>query len=158
MVRMSSLRNYPVICRDKQVGLLQNICLDAAQKRVYALIVSCGICGKRVVLPEDIVSLSNGFILVNQVRRYRRSFETASSTFVRDSTGLLVGYVTDYAIEESRMQVAALEMRTGYLNRTNKYWVFTYTQTQSKELCIPACMGSELIGLKEGIDTCVCPP
>lgn len=33
VVRMSILRNYPVICGKKQLGLLQNVSIDAAQKR-----------------------------------------------------------------------------------------------------------------------------
>ena len=46
---MSALRNLPVICENKRLGLLQSISLDPAQKRVSALIVSCGMRGKRVV-------------------------------------------------------------------------------------------------------------
>ena len=72
MVRMSILRNYPVICDKKQLGLLQSISLDTAQKRVCALIVSCGMRGKRLILPEHVLSIADGFILAERVEKYNQ--------------------------------------------------------------------------------------
>ena len=69
MVRMSALRNLPVICENKRLGLLQSISLDPAQKRVSALIVSCGMRGKRVVPAEDVLALADGFILSRRAVR-----------------------------------------------------------------------------------------
>ena len=51
MVRMSALRNMPVILGKVRLGLVQSVGLEEARKRVQALIVSCGIRGKRVILP-----------------------------------------------------------------------------------------------------------
>ena len=75
---MSILRNFSVICGHRQIGLLQNASLDEAQKQVLALIVSCGIRGKRVILPESIEAIGRGFIIARDVRltiarRKRRS-------------------------------------------------------------------------------------
>ena len=86
MVRMSALRNRPVVCGNKRLGLLQSVSLDSAQKRVRALIVSCGVFGKRVVPGQDVLAIADGFILASGVQRYRRVFETPPCAFVRDTT------------------------------------------------------------------------
>lgn len=101
MIRMSILRNFSVICGHRQIGLLQNASLDEAQKQVLALIVSCGIRGKRVILPESIEAIGRGFIIARDVRRYNRAQETTLCTFIRDTSGLLCGRVTDYAVNEA---------------------------------------------------------
>ena len=71
MVRMSALRNVPVICHSRQIGLLQSISLDAARKRVHALVVSCGMRGKRVVLGQHVQAIADGFILADQDEKYK---------------------------------------------------------------------------------------
>ncbi|MDO5299095.1 MAG: hypothetical protein Q4F18_06675 [Clostridia bacterium] len=161
MVRMSILRNYPVICGKKQLGLLQSISLDTAQKRVCALIVSCGMRGKRVVLPEDVESIADGFILAGRSQKYKRGLETSPCVFVRDTTGLLAGRVTDYAIDEQTLGIEAIEMIPGYLpaERRNRLWMYAYVRPESApELTVPACLGSELIFSREGTEICACPP
>ena len=154
MIRLSTLRNRPVVCGHKRLGLLQSISLDPAQKRVCALIVSCGMLGKRVVLPQDVLAIADGFILVGCVLRYRRALETPPCAFVRDTTGLLTGRVTDYAIDEASLAVAAIELTTGYLRpaRETRLWVLDYVRQgeQSPELTVPACLGHELINVGEG--------
>jgi len=72
LIRMSILRNFSVICGHRQIGLLQNASLDEAQKQVLALIVSCGIRGKRVILPESIEAIG-AMYGVTIARRKRRS-------------------------------------------------------------------------------------
>lgn len=162
MVRMSTLRNCPVICGNRQIGLLQSVTLDAAQKRVYALIVSCGIRGKRVVLPQDVLSIADGFILASAVQKYHRSQENAPCAFLRDTTGLLAGYVTDHAIDESTLQVQAIEMAPGYLpsERKLRIWVYTYVRPDDadNELTIPAFLCSEPTFSREGNEICAHPP
>ena len=93
MIRMSILRNFSVICGHRQIGLLQNASLDEAQKQVLALIVSRGIRGKRVILPESIEAIGRGFIIARDVQRYNRAQETTLCTFIRDTSGLLCGRV-----------------------------------------------------------------
>lgn len=154
MVRMSVLRNYPVICDEKRLGLLQSISLDTAQKRVCALIVSCGMRGKRVVLPEDVLSVADGFILARQAGKYKRRFEIPACRFARDTTGLLAGRVTDYAIDEKTLQIEAIEIIPGYLPSERRAFLWTYAYVRADErkleLTIPACLGSELIDSREG--------
>lgn len=160
MVRMSVLRNLPVICDEKRLGLLQSISLDTAQKRVRALIVSCGMRSKRVVLPEDVISIADGFILVSRAQKYKRTMETAPCLFVRDTTGLLCGCVTDYAIDEKTLTVDAIEIIPGYLptERRHRLWAFSYECSGGEELSVPSCLGSELDFSREGSKPCVCPP
>lgn len=154
MVRMSALRNRPVVCQNRRLGLLQSVSLDTAQKGVRALIVSCGVLGKRVVLPQDVLAIADGFILVRCVQRYRRAFEAPPCAFVRDTTGLLTGRVTDYAIDEESLAIAAVELTTGYLlpARRARLWALHYVRQgeQSPELTVPACLGRELINVGEG--------
>lgn len=142
MVRMSALRNYPVICSQQRLGLLQSVCLDTAQKRVCALIVSCGLRGKRVVLREDVLSVADGFILARNPQKYKRSFETQRCRFARDTTGLLAGYVTDYAMDEKTLEIAAIELIPGCWpsERKERLWLYVYDMQSASagELTIPA--------------------
>lgn len=162
MVRMSALRNMPVILGNERLGLLQSVSLDEARKRVRALIVSCGIRGKRVVPPDCVQSIGDGFILAERSRRYHRRDENAPCPFVRDSSGLLVGMVTDYAIDETTLEVVAVEMKPGHLTgrRAGRLWMYSYARQEpsSLELTVPACMGSELIGVREETEPCEYPP
>ncbi len=158
---MSALRNYPVICGRKNVGLLQSVCLDTAQKRVSALIVACGLRGKKMILPQDVISLAKDFILVERVRKFRRGMEGEAGMFIRDTTGLLAGRAVDYAIDENDMTVKAIEMIAGYLpgERRRRIWVFSYERTEETqaELIVPACLGCEQIFFREGILPCESP-
>lgn len=151
---MSILRNYPVICHEKRLGLLQNISLDTAQKRVLALIISCGMRGKRVILSQDVLSVADGFILADKAEKYKKALEKTPCTFVRDTTGLLCGRVTDYAIDENTLCVRAIEVIPGYWpnERRARIWMYDYARAErASELTVPACLGCELIETREGI-------
>lgn len=149
MIRWSLLRNYPIIIGQKRLGLLQSIRLDEAQKRVCALIVARGMLGKCAVLTKDVLSLNEKFILVKCFQRNRCSEEQPPSLFVRDSQGLLTGRITDYAIDEADFRIIAIQMQTGYawFHPQERFWVYTYVRSslEASEICIPACLGSELI-------------
>ncbi len=159
---MSALRNLPVICQERQIGLLQSVTLDAARKRVQALIVACGFRGKRVALAEDVLALAEGFILIERAQRYTRADERPVSPFIRDTTGLLTGRVTDYAIDEQSLSVLALEMRHGYAPQHvgQRIWVYAYhcAEGAAGDVVVPASLGSELIFSREENETCVYPP
>ena len=162
MIRMSILRNFPVICGHRQIGLLQNASLNDAQNQVLALIVSCGIRGKRVVLPENIEVIGKSFIVVRSVQRYKRAQETAPCRFIRDTSGLLCGRVTDYAIDEATLAILAVEMIPGYLGkaRQKRLWIYDYQRSENhaEELIVPACLGCELTLAREGNEECAYPP
>lgn len=155
MVRMSALRNVPVICRSRQVGLLQSISLDAARKRVHALVVSCGMRGKRVVLGPHVQAVGDGFILADQTQKYRRMDERAGSPFVRDTSGMLAGRVTDYAVDERTLEILAVEVMPGYwpASSRRRFWAFVYHSAEEPDggLIVPASLGSGLIFPREGI-------
>ena len=159
---MSILRNFPVICGHRQIGLLQSASLNEAQKQVLALIVSCGIRGKRVILPESIEAIGKGFIIVRDVQRYRRIQETTPCSFIRDTSGLLCGRVTDYALDDETFAVQAFEMSPGYLGkaRRTRLWIYDYRRSEShaEELIIPALLGHELTFAREGNEECAYPP
>lgn len=162
LIRVSVLRNYPVICNHRQIGLMQGVSLNEAQNQVRALIVSCGIRGKRLVFPDDVAAFGDGFILIRKANRYVRSYEVPPSTFVRDTTGLLCGRVTDYAMNESTLEIQAVEMIPGYTGRERRcrIWVYTYVPVEHRasELSIPACIGSELRLTREGKEACAYQP
>ena len=151
MIRMSMLRNYPVIHLQKQIGLVQSLTMDPARKRVQALIVSGGLKGKRILPATMIQAIGDGYILAKSIQAYKRSMEPVISPFARDSTGCLVGLVTDYAIDERTLEVLAAEMMTGYLphEQRNRIWMYAYHCTGSSDMIVPASLGSELIFSKE---------
>lgn len=158
LIRVSVLRNFPVICDHRQIGLMQGVSLNEAQNQVRALIVSCGIRGKKLVFPDDIAAFGDSFILIRKASRYVRSYEASSGAFVRDTTGLLCGRVTDYAMDESTLEIQAVEMIPGYTGRERRcrIWVYTYVHSEhhALELSIPACIGSELRLTREGNEAC----
>ena len=160
MVRLSALRNCPVVCENRQLGLLQGISLDEAQRTIEAFIVSCGFRGKRIVLPSEIRSICGGFILAGRAEKYKRSFEKPLCPFVRDTSGLLAGRVTDYAIDERALRVAAIELSPGYLpgERQRRLWMYAYARADALEVSVPASLlrGPNLS--REGIDECAYRP
>jgi len=62
---------------------------------------------------------------------------------------MLSGYVTDYAIDEATLNIIAVEMAQSYLPSAQKrrIWVYEYSRpsSESEELIVPSCLGSELI-------------
>ena len=147
MIRLSKLRNYPVVIGQKKLGLLHSVSLDKAQKRVYALIVTRGMRSKCIVLPDDVQAVSDGFILARRFAPYKKSMEEDRSVFVRDTSGMLVGRIADCMLDETDFRVIAFLMQTGYsLHQRDCVWVYTYTRSEhASELIIPACLGSEQV-------------
>lgn len=145
---MSVLRNRPVIYREKQIGLLQSIGLDTAQKTVQVLIIAGGFKGKQVVFADQIRSMTTDAVFVCDTYRYRKEYEPVRLRFVKDETGLLVGKITDYLIDEKTMNVAAFEMMRGFLTRDQreKIWVFSWSpgSIREDEIMIPNGLSDEL--------------
>ena len=162
MVRMSMLRNSPVICRDRQIGLLQSISFDKAQKAVRALIVAGGLKGKCVVPAGDVLAVSREFILVDGFAKYSRSSENPPFRFVRDTTGALVGRVKDYLIDEKALCVVSLEIMRGYMpgERHARVWTFSYCASNRcpDEAIIAVSFSDELPEVREEACTCVFQP
>lgn len=137
------LRNVPVIWGERQIGYFQEACLDKTRKRVCALIVSSGMHGKRIVQTQHVHMIADGFVLVDNWTKYRCSARQRTTLFVRDTTGLLVGCVTDYAIDKTTMEILAVEIISGYMpkERKVKSWIYAYSFVEeSDELSIPVLM------------------
>ena len=148
MIRMSTMRNTPVIIGQKTIGVLQSFDIDMAQKRVCALNVACGLRGRYMILPKDVVTISPEFILAENTVRSGQFDGKKNARFVRDSTGFLIGYVTDYAVSEENLQLAAIEMRIGFFPGEHKIriWIMDFTCPSSeREIIVPSALGSELI-------------
>jgi len=149
LIRFSMLRNCPVICQSKKAGLLQSAYMDEAKKQVTALIVSCGFTGKRIVPAQSILSIADGFILADKAMRFHKQKDICFWPMIRDTSGLLAGRVTDYAIDEDTLCVCAIEMIPGYLpfEYRKKIWVYEYSKANDagNELVIPAGIGNEPI-------------
>ena len=100
-------------------------------------------------------AIADGFILVHQTEKYKRGYEKAISPFARDTTGLLAGCVTDYALDEKTLDVLAAEIMPGYWPAENRrrIWTFSYRNAQEAngDLIIPVLPGSGLIFSREGI-------
>ena len=143
MIRMSMLRNYPVILDERQIGLLQSVRFDQARKRVCALVVSCGMRGKRLIPLKNVRMIADGFILVNGLEKHRRSDQQQIWPFVRDTTGMLVGRITDYAIERASMRVLAIEIIRGYwpAQMRRRIWIHEYNPVKdSEDIIIPGVL------------------
>ena len=141
MIRMSMLRNCPVLCQEKQIGLLQNIRLDSVQNAVHSLIVGGGFKGKRIVKKEQILCLQRDYILILGSDRYNKGQGQQSARFVRDSSGVLCGRITDYMLDEKTLCVKAFEIMCGYIPHTQRkrLWTFSwFTQNCcSDEIVVP---------------------
>lgn len=147
------LRNYPVVQKERQVGLLQSIRFDAARKRVCALVVSCGMHGKRIVPAEYILVIADSFILIDGMERFRRANQQETWPFIRDTTGLLIGRTSDYAIDRQTLEVCAIECILGYgfKERTCRIWIYEYAVANAlDEFAIPDILCSKPIFSREG--------
>lgn len=155
------MRNVPVVFGDQRMGLLQSVCFDQNRKKICALIVSAGVRGKKIVRTQHVQTFAQNFIMVDQWSKYRRSDQQQMALFVRDTTGLLVGRVTDYAIEEETMNILAVEMIPGYLPQAyrKRMWIYEYAFAKgSDEICVSDIQHSRPSFSKEGNATCECPP
>lgn len=160
MFRMSMLRNIPVICGEQQIGIFQSACFDKTRKRVCAFVISSGLHGKRVVSASHIRLIGRGFILVDDWSRYKRLDEQQTSLFVRDTTGLLVGRITDYAIDQESMEIIAIEVLPGYFPKEICIREWMYACSFSEEAnawIIPVILQNQSCISKEGNEQCVCP-
>lgn len=157
MFRLSAIRNYPLICRKKRVGLLQDIGVNLESKEVTEWIVGCGFYGKRRILSDYIRSVSDGFVLLEDHAKCMAARDCVKTEFVFDTSGLLLGRVTDYMIDESTKCIQALEVITGYwpCRYTRRIWLFAYEYRGKGEILVPASIGSELIGIKREEERCV---
>ncbi len=153
LIRVSGLRNRPVICQNRQTGFVQSLALNAAQTKVDALIVARGMRGKCTIPASAVQAITPEFILASHVRKYERRDEQASTQFVRDTSGLLVGRVSDYAVDEETLQIEAIEILRGYLpgERKDSVWLFSYavSEIRDTELTVPVFQGFESIDEKE---------
>lgn len=156
MIILSTIRNCPVICQDKRIGLVMGIGLCDDAKQVTELIIACGLRGKRIVSCGNIQSVADGFLLVKDTMRYKHAHHPAKCMFAYDADGLLLGYVTDYAIDEHTMQIQAIEVLTGYLpgKYTKRVWIFDYECRNQEKVIVPASFCSELMRLNEEDGIC----
>jgi len=142
MIRMSALRNRPVVLSNRQIGYLQTAILDHAQKRVQALIVSRGIQGKCIVLPEQVCHMTDCCILIDGMKKYERMSEKRPCRFAVDTTGRLVGRITDYAVSPKRLEIIAVEIMPGYMppELSVRIWIYEYQRAANAAhtLTIPA--------------------
>lgn len=143
MIRMSSLRNCPVICQNRQIGFLQSATLDDRRIEVRAFVVARGLRGKCILPAKSIEMLSREFILAECTQKYDRQYEMNVNGFVRDTDGLLIGRITDYALDDITLRVKAVEVRRGYLppEARQKIWFFSYIAGENGELTVPAAAG-----------------
>ena len=157
VIRMSMLRNYPVAFEERQIGLLQSVQFDRARKRVCALVVSCGMRGKRIVHSQNVRMIADEFILVDGLEKYRRSDQQHVWPFVRDTTGMLAGRITDYAIERKTLKVLAVEIVPGYClsEIKSRIWMYEYSPAKdSCEIIIPDVLHGRSVISKEGNKAC----
>lgn len=161
LIRMSMLRNTPVIMGERQVGLLQSVCFDHTRKTVRALIVSGGMKGKRMVYARHVLMMTERFILIDGWQKCRKADQQQNGLFVRDPTGILAGRVTDYAIDDATLDVLAIEIAQGYLPVENhcRTWVYTYSPIpDAEEISIPVVLHGLPCYFKGGNEACGCPP
>ena len=151
------IRNYPVICKNKRVGLLLGMSLDLRAKRVTDLIISCGLRGKRMVQSSSVETIADGFILIRDMHLHTPIQEYTDTGFVFDTTGLFVGRIVDLAVDESSMSIQALEICTGYWPGlfSKRIWVFEFEQKDHGEVIVSASFGSGLIEWVKEEKTCV---
>lgn len=154
------LRNIPVICGDRQIGLFQSVCFDKTRKRVCAFVISGGLCGKRIVPIQHVRMVGREFILIDGWSRYSRMDGQQASLFVRDTTGLLVGRITDYAVDQESMEILAIEFLSGYHPEAihRREWMYAYSFSEDADAWIvPVIPHSQPCISEEGNETCECP-
>lgn len=154
---MNSLRNTPIIMENKRIGLLSGMIFDLRDKRAKDIVAACGLRGKRRIDCQHIMTLADGFILVDDTTRSRLQLNCSKKVFAFDTSGVLIGCISDYAIDESSMRIIAVEVTTGYYpgKYMRRIWVFDFEYINSEEILLPASIGYELMDLKKGENMCV---
>lgn len=154
MIRLSAVRNLPVILGDKKLGYVHDFVFDDEQKRVLMLIAACGMRSKRVVFSKDILAMNENFIMIRASYPHKRSMTAVRCCFVHDATGLVAGSVRDYAIDPDTMEIRAIQICTGYLPSDHKRRIWMYSFVRHKDipdvLSIPLHLCQELISAGEG--------
>ncbi len=99
-----------------------------------------------MISSSHVNAVADGFILVQDAQMRLPLQDCTETVFAFDTTGLLVGRVIDWAIDESSMTVQALEIVTGYLPGmyTKRIWIFEYECKRDGEIIIPASFVSGL--------------
>ena len=139
---MSRMRNTPVVCNDRQIGYLQGAKLDDGQKKVQAFVIAQGLKGKGLVYPEAVKVISEEFIIALCIAKYDRKFPVQNASFAYDTDGLMIGIVSDYAVEEKTLSVEAIEVKRGYLpcERNDRIWFYRYSSSEHRknDVIVPA--------------------
>jgi len=156
--RLNAVRNLPVIMQSKRVGMLLGISVDLYTKQATDIIVACGLRGKRRIQCRYISAIAEGFILIDDTAHSTVDHGGINRVFAFDTTGVLIGRASDYAIEESSMEIQAIEIITGYLPGIypRKTWIFDYECIGTGEILLPASIRCGLIDLEREGRTCVC--
>ena len=134
MIRMNCLRNLPVICNNRQIGFLHGVKLNDEQNGVCALVIARGLKGKCVLLTDDVTMISSEFIIARRTHKYERRYEKQNICFVYDTDGLMIGKVSDYALDEENWRIAAIEVMRSYLpsGRRERIWFFQYSSDENR--------------------------
>lgn len=156
MFRVNAVRNVPVIMGNKRIGLMMGLHFDLHAKRATEMVVACGLRGKRRIECKYVTGITDEFILVDDTAKSAPERGRINKAFAFDTTGLLVGSVSDYAVDESSMSILASEVTTRYHPGTysRQIWVFDYEYIKTGEILLPASIGCELIGTKKEEEIC----
>ena len=110
------------------------------------------------MLAEAVSTISKEFIIADSLAKYNRRCESRGTFFVIDTDGLIIGKVSDYAIDEDTMSVCAVEIMRGYLlsERNNRIWFYSYSvgEGRGRELIVPTYTQSSQCERKEREETC----
>ena len=144
MIRISMLRNCPVFCCEKQVGLLHKVCISPEDNRIGALIVAGGFSGKRLVHAEQILSITQSIIRITGSLKYRREQDRENPRFVCDSNELLLGKITDFMLCAETNAISAFQMVTGFITKQERKHIWICSWEYNPEINDSIMVSKEL--------------
>lgn len=154
MIRISMLRNCPVFCGERQVGLLHKVCISPKTNAVGSLVVAGGFAGKRLVSAAQILSITRSAIQISGSLKYCKELDLENPRFVCDSNELLLGKITDCMLCAETNAISAFQMVAGFLTALERKRIWLYSWEYSTDLTdsiiVTQAQSSELKKLAKG--------
>ena len=149
-VRLGRIVGLPAVLKGRVAGRVERAVLTPDGRRLMGLILRQGMGSARWAAAEDVLNLGQ----VSQILRTRPGRLPAGAGFslssVKDSGGMLLGWVTDVYLDAASRAVSALEVDLGPVEslRTGRLLARQFTVTEGTgDVMIPCGCALERPGM-----------
>ena len=152
-VRLGRIVGLPVVHQGRVTGQVERAVLTPDGRRLMGLILRQGMGGARWAAEENVVILGQVSVILRTPPARLPAGTGFSLSSVKDSGGMLLGWVTDVYLDAASRAVSALEIDLGPIEslRTGRLLARTFTVVPgSGEVMIPCGCALEHPGRLSG--------